>query len=83
MVMNCSERRKYDAESITHNLIKLSLIYQFCITILKHGVLEGDRARRGMLMVLWQSQQWGAEGELSSVTTTRAGCAPPCFSSKW
>lgn len=41
----------------------------------------GVTAQHGMLVVLWQSQQWGAGGELSSVTTTQADCSS-LFSSK-
>ena len=79
MVMSCSKLTEYDAESIIYNLINKTLAD---ISVLQcnsgtRGVLEGDRAQHGTLVVLWQSQQWGAGSELGSVTTTQADSAPP------
>lgn len=72
---------EYDAESIPCNLINNTLADTSVLQCNPgtRNVLEGDRAQHGMLVVLWQSQEWGAGGELSLVTTTQADCVPPFF----
>lgn len=80
--MNCSKLTEYDAESITCSLIHKTLAD---ISVLQcnsgtRNVLESGKAQHGMVvLLLWQAQQWGAGGDLSSVTTTQADCALPFF----